>query len=49
MMLGLKIGIGIVAGIVLINVAIWVGFILLYAVITLAESLAKIWRRRTLK
>jgi hypothetical protein len=49
MMLGLKIGIGIVAGIVLINVAIWVGFILLYALITLAESLAKIWRRGTLK
>ena len=45
---GVIVGVGIVFGIVLVNVAIWLGAILIYALITLAESLAKICKRKHL-
>ena len=41
MMLGLKIGVGIVLGIVLINVAFWGCIILAYLLATLFECIGK--------
>ena len=41
MILGLKIGVGIVLGIVLINVAFWGFIILSYLIVTLFECIGK--------
>jgi len=41
MILGLKIGVGIVLGIVLINVAFWGFIILAYLIVTLFECIGK--------
>jgi len=41
MILGLKIGMGIVLGIVLINVAFWGFIILAYLIVTLFECIGK--------
>jgi hypothetical protein len=41
MILGLKIGVGIVLGIVLINVAFWACIILVYLLATLFECIGK--------
>ena len=45
MILGLKIGVGIVLGIVLINVAFWGFIILAYLIVTLFECIGK-WINR---
>jgi hypothetical protein len=41
MILGLKIGIGIVLGIVAIKIAFWLGVVIVYGAITILESLMK--------
>lgn len=41
MILGLKIGIGIVLGIVAIKIAFWLGVVIVYGAITIFESLMK--------
>lgn len=48
-MIGIKIGVGIVAGIVLIQIVFWIGVIAIYGLTCLAESIAKMWRQRNLK
>jgi hypothetical protein len=44
MILGLKIGIGIVLGVVLLNIAFWACVILFYAVIWVLESIPKLFK-----
>lgn len=43
MILGLKIGVGIVLGFVIVNLAFWLCVILVYGIVTLVECLSKWW------
>lgn len=42
MLMGLKIGLGIAVGFVLINIAFWAVIVFIYGLIWLAESIAKL-------